>query len=186
MRKRLLILIFICFIINSVHAQINISVDNSCMTKNSILLAQELIKIFGKENVSELLDNNIRILLFFNVDSLGNMTLEKSKIHNNSSFEFQDSSINNIEKLMSDLNLNLKIKKGYFNICYERFPDWSDSASIKLISQDLFKENVQFLINVAFPGELLIYYELEKDKSIKEGKNITKYEYLESKINDSH
>lgn len=184
MRRRLLMFIFICFIINSLSAQIKISVDNSCMTKNSILLAQELIKILGKDNVSELLDNNIRILLFFNVDSIGNTTL--SMIRSNSSNEFQDSTIKKIEKLKSDLNLNLKIEKGYFTICYERFPDCSDTASIKLIAQDIFKEKEQILINVAFPGELLIYYELEKEKSIKEGKNITKYEYLENKINNSH
>lgn len=185
MRKRILILVFICFIINSVSAQINISVDNSCMEKNSILIAQELIKIFGKDYVSELLDNNIYLLLFFNVDSLGNMTLVKSIIRNNSSNESQNTS-NYIEKLKSDLNLNLRIKKGYFSICYERFQGWSDSASIELISRDLFKDKKQILINVAFPGELLIYYKLENEKLIKEGKNITNYEYLENKINNSH
>lgn len=186
MRKRILILVFISFIINSVNAQINISVDNSCINKNSKLIAQELIEIFGKDYVSELLDNNIRLLLFFKFDSLGNTTLEKSIIRNNSSIESQNSSISKIEKLKSDLNLNLKIKKGYFSICYERIPGWSDSASIKLISRDLYKDKEKILINVAFPGELLIYYELDNEKAKKEGKYMTKYEYLENKINNSH
>ncbi len=81
-------------LIISINAQIHISVNESCMAKNSTLLAQELIKTFGKNKVSELLDNEISLLILFNVDRLGNISLEKSIISNNNSNESPDSCIN--------------------------------------------------------------------------------------------
>lgn len=185
MKKGLFLFIFFGLLINWSSAQSDISVSNSCITKNSILLAQELIRTLGKDKVSEIVEKDIRLLLFFDVDSIGNVTLAKSLINDHGSNETQDSSRYDIEGLKLDLEQYLKIDKGYFTICYERFPDKSDSASIEIISKDLFKDNKPILLNVGFPGELLMYYKLDNEKLMQDGKGVTKYEYLEKKINNT-
>ncbi|MGC1391467.1 MAG: hypothetical protein WA816_10560 [Bacteroidales bacterium] len=183
MSNRINIIVLFFFIMNTLNAQLYISVDSNCGNKNSANLAQKLIDTLGEVEVAKLLDNEISIILIFKADKFGNLTFYRSRIRDykkvvlspTNSQKIQDDLI---EKLSHQLKKNLKVPKGYFILWYGPFPELSDSASYKIISKDLFGDKDYVLINVVFPGELTRLYDLEKEEAEKERKTLSKYDYL--------
>ena len=43
-------------------SQMNVSVDSDCLKRNSALISKVMIETFGKDSISFLLDNNIKIM----------------------------------------------------------------------------------------------------------------------------
>jgi hypothetical protein len=169
-----LILLLIAFSMEySSHAQINVSFDRDCLEKNSAILAQALIKSVGDDTVTEFLENGTQLLVFCEVDSLGRV------------FKFNKlTSKKNISKNIID-----KIKTYVINshirffICFEKPQRFSDCAAFKLITTDLFDENKKYLlINISFPGDLMMFYNNEKQKATEQGLTLSKYEYLLKQI----
>ncbi len=71
MINRLILLFITCFIVSFSKAQINVSLDRDCLSINSAMLAQSLIKVVGSNKVKELIENEVRFLSVWDVDSLG-------------------------------------------------------------------------------------------------------------------
>ena len=107
-----LALTFIC--LGSLRAQYNISVDSDCVNQNSILISRLLINELGEEKVKDYLENNIRFVVFFTIDSTGREEFYKARV-------FPDSLTNIIS---SELR-KIKIERNYFYICYARLPNHS-------------------------------------------------------------
>lgn len=157
---------------NSLFAQ-NVSVDNNCLNINSAMFGETLIQLKGESFVSKLLDENQSFLLFINVDSVGivrSVERVKSKININDDFVKEVSSFI-IEKEM------------HFYNCFEKPIGYSDNEAIEMLEKYQIPNNRGlYLINIAFPGELMILYNYKKDELLKQGINLSKIEYLKLQI----
>lgn len=71
MRNRLILLFITCFIVSFSNAQINVSLDRDCLSINSAMLAQSLIKVVGSNKVKELIENGVRFLSVWEADFVG-------------------------------------------------------------------------------------------------------------------
>ena len=70
--KHLLIAMFLYSYVSVLSfSQMNVSVDSDCLKRNSALISKVMIETFGKDSISFLLDNNIKIMFVSQVDSLG-------------------------------------------------------------------------------------------------------------------
>ncbi len=176
MTKILYFLTFSLLCTFSLKAQSNINVDSDCLNRNSLLLSRLLIKDLGEEKIKYFLENDIRFLIFYKVDSLGYTEFVRAKV-------FPDSLTNIVSR---EIDNQIKIRNNYFYVCYERFPNHTKESSLEIISRDLFKEQDYQFINVAFPGETMIMYNIEKDNANKKGKQLSKYEYLLTILNKNY
>jgi hypothetical protein len=168
------IILILCFLESLLYSQVNISLDRECTKKNSAIFAQALIDCVGEEKVIELLDNSIKIVTFWEIDSLGRIIRFNKLITEK---EISECFIDNLEIYFKKNDVRLFI-------CYEKLPDYCDSSAYKIITRDLIDRNEKtFLINVSFPGELLNLYNEQKEKANKEDISLTKYEYLNEQIN---
>jgi hypothetical protein len=166
----IIIILTICSLESSLFAQENISSDADCLKRNSAIFAKALIECEGVYKVEELLKNDITLLTFWDVDSLGNI-LKLDKLISNKSFSngFMDSVENYI----------IKNKKHFF-ICIEKISGNDEVDYYKIAKSDLFVDEKSHIINVAFPGELMIFYDYDRSNS----KNcmLSKYKYLQEQI----
>jgi hypothetical protein len=143
------------------------------MEKNSAILSSALIESTGIENISTLLDNNISLLTFWDVDSLGSV-IKLIKITSKEEIPFD------IKDKLTDFLINNNI---HFLICFEKPPGLKKCDAYNTISKDLFDENKRFvMINVPFPGDLMFSFNIEEDKAMEQGQHLTKIEYLQKMI----
>lgn len=155
------------------HSQIKLNLDGNCSDINAIIFSKYLINMKGKEFVLDLLERDFRIQVFADIDSLGYISSIK-KVRSNKKLT---------EKFEEDLKLNLKTDSLRFFICFVKSPGLSNEESLALIKQDLFtRDNPTHIINIGFPGNLMIMYRYERDKAKKEGLCLSKYDYLLSMI----
>jgi hypothetical protein len=150
----------------------NISFDKDCMKKNSAIFAQSLIEYAGENKVAELLKNDVTLLTFWEVDSLGRI-LKFDKLI--SKKELPEGFIDSIEMHL------IKNSKRFF-ICFEKLPGYSESDSYKLVTKNLFKKDKSHMMNFAFPGELMILYDYEKEESNGRNCGLSRYIYLQEQI----
>jgi len=169
-RLYLLIVFFLFVMPSSLYAQINVSLDRDCMKYNSSILSQSFIESVGEDTVTMLLDNDIRILIFIDVDSLG-CVLKFRKMSSNKKIS---------EDLINKVIKNLVETNKHFFICFEKLQGMKNCEAI---TKDLFDTNKKSIfINVAFPGELMSSYNYEMQIEKKQGLNLSKYEYLQRRI----
>lgn len=168
----IIIVITFCCLISSSYSQVNISFANDCMKKNSAIFAQFLIEYSGEHKVTELLKNDVTLLTFWEVDSLGRIFKFDKLISKN---ELPEGFIDSIEVHL------IKNSKRFF-ICFEKLPGYSESDSYKLVTKDLFRNNKSHMINLAFPGELMILYDYEKEDANSQNCGLSRYRYLQEQI----
>ena len=152
----------------------NVNNDHDCGFFNTTIFTQYLIDFKGKKFVSELLENDIGFLMFLKVDSSG-YVLELEWLKTRSKLP---------EHFKEELSHRFKTHPVSFFICFQ-YPHGGISQkghleSLKKIWRDegiLTYEN-----NVGFPAELMIGYEYEKKEAEKQGKSLSKYDYLISTI----
>ncbi|MBP1631523.1 MAG: hypothetical protein H6Q15_2416 [Bacteroidetes bacterium] len=174
MINKLVLLFITCFIVSFSSAQINVSLDRNCLSINSALLAQSLIKAIGADNVKELIENEVSFLSVSDVDSLGRICKFDKLLSQKGSLP---------EDAMNKLELYLIKRETRFFICYDKLPGINDNDAYKIITEDLFARNEKSLIiNVSFPGDLMILYEYEKEKAEKRNRKLSKYVYLRRQI----
>lgn len=148
----------------------NVVVSHDCLLKNSAIISESLINYQGENDVSEMLENGTRFLAYFIVDSTGKV-LKIKKV----SDRYVKTKIN-FEKLKCFL-----IEGGIsFNICYEAFPERTSEESTSILKETINrgKEN-SFIINVGFPGMLMLYYDSIETLS---SEKVSKINYLKSQI----
>lgn len=168
--RRFLALVFILLTFSKISAQVK--TDSDCIDWNNAILGQEFINTFGKKFVVEILEKNIYFGISLSVDSTGRVLT----LRNSGPKQKLDKSQSSL------LERNLIKKKYHFFICFERFPNYSISESNKIISKDLFKNVQSCFISVSFPGNYMMYYEIEKRKLNTKGKVLSKYDYLINQI----
>jgi hypothetical protein len=174
MRNRLILLFITCFIVSFSNAQINVSLDRDCLSVNSAMLAQSLIKVVGSNKVKELIENRVRFLSVWEVDSLGRISKFDKLLPQEGSLP---------EDAMNKLELYLIEREKRFFICFEKLPGISDNDAYKIITKDLFAGNRRsFIMNVGFPGDLIIPYEFEKEKAEKQNHKLSRYVYFRKQI----
>lgn len=174
MINRLILLFITCFIVSFSKAQINVSLDRDCLSINSALLAQSLIKVVGSNKVKELIENEVRFLSVWEVDSLGRICKFDKLLPQKGSLP---------ENAMNKLEHFLIKRETRFFICYDKLPGINDNDAYKIITEHLFARNEKSLIiNVSFPGDLMVLYEYEKEKAEKRSKKISRYEYFRRQI----
>lgn len=175
MVNRLLSTIILLITVNFTYSQINVKIEQDCMDNNSAIMAQTLINLLGEDTISKYLDNNTIILFGMYVDSLG--------------------SVKKIEKLYTKKEVPLYLnyiaekylinKRVRFYICYERLPDTGYEKSYRLIMNELKGEN-EHLINVSFPGNYMVLFEIDRRNAEKKHQILTKLDYLKAKIKIYH
>ncbi|MDO5666178.1 MAG: hypothetical protein Q4G63_13125 [Bacteroidia bacterium] len=172
--KILIITIFLYFSIFMLSfSQINISIDENCLKRNSALISKALIDTFGEDSIRFLLNNDIGIMFISQVDSLGNiLKIEKvrSKWVINNDF-------------VSSIEANLIKNKIRFYICYTQDPSNIQKNQIITSAREHFKNSNWKIINFGFPGELMNLYEYERKNARKESICLSKYDYLLRQIN---
>ena len=168
----IIIVITFCCLKSSLYSQVNISFDKDCMKKNSAIFAQFLIEYAGENKVAELLKNDVTLLTFWEVDSLGRI-LKFDKLI--SKKELSEGFIDSIEMHL------IKNSKRFF-ICFEKLSGYSESDSYKLVTKDLFKNKKSHMMNLAFPGELMILYDYEKEEANRQNCELSRYRYLQEQI----
>ena len=77
--------------------------------------------------------------------------------------------------------LLIKNNKRFF-LCFEKLSGYSESDSYKLITKDLYGNNKSHMMNVAFPGELMILYDHEKEEANRQNCGLSRYRYLQEQI----
>lgn len=176
MRNRLLFLLILCLLGFCSPAQINVSLDNLCMSKNAAILVRAMLDFAGRDTVSQMLESKTRVLFYWKVDSLGYV------------YEYADGlryREHNTEYLPKDFldrfMAYLIRKKICFYICYGNDPG-TRLAVVESHVRDEIKKEGFILINVAFPGEFRIYYDLARKKAEKEGWSLSRLEYMEEQI----
>jgi hypothetical protein len=171
MANRCIIIIVFFIIESSLYSQMNISFDNNCSRKNSAIFAQSMIEYAGEDKVAKLLENKIKILTFWEVDSLGRI-IKFKKILGKELLS---------EGFIDSLEIYLIKNDKRFFICYEKIPGYCDRDAYKITTKKLFEENKKaFISNLAFPGELIINYDLEKANN-QTGAS-SKYIFLQEQI----
>jgi len=171
MVNRLIIILALCCFKSSLFSQVNISFDKDCTKKNSAIFAQSLIEYMGENKVVEFLKNEVSFLTFCEVDSLGRIMKFDKLI---SKKKIPKTFINGIEVYL------IKNNKRFF-ICYEKLPGYSENDSYKIITKDFYENNKSYMVNVAFPGELLLFYDYEKEEA-NSNCGLSKYRYLQEQI----
>jgi hypothetical protein len=171
-KSKYIFLVFFLFSFFTANSQINLNFERDCLNKNSVILSHMFIESLGENTVKKILDNNIRMVILLNVDSLG-LVSDCEKIICKQNLP--------ISLTQNILNLLTKSKKPFF-ICYELPRGKNDEEAYKIISKGLFEDKKAILINVAFPGDLMTLYDYEKKEENKRGKSLTKYEYLQRRI----
>ncbi|MBP6979001.1 MAG: hypothetical protein KBB71_11880 [Lentimicrobiaceae bacterium] len=141
------------------------------MKKNSVIFAQSLIESMGENKVIELLKNDVTLLTFWEVDSLGRIMKFDKLI---SKKELPKNFMDSIEDHL------IKNNKRFF-ICFEKLPGYNESDSYKIITKDFYKNNKSHMINVAFPGELLLLHDYEKEEANSHC-GLSKYRILKKQI----
>jgi len=167
----IIVLTFCCFK-SSLYSQVNISFDKDCIKKNSAILAQSLIDYMGENKVAELLKDDITLLTFWEVDSLGRI-LKFDKLISKKELP---------KGFMDSIEVHLIKNNKRFFICFEKLPGYSESDSYKLVTKDLFKNNKSHMMNLAFPGELMILYDFEKEEANRPNCGLSRYRYLQEQI----
>jgi len=171
-KKFIILLLFFVFP-TTINAQ-NIGLGSNCWFYNQALLAHSFIEMKGEKSICEMLDKNIRVTLYCKIDSFGHVCkIERMRYFNSSNPNNKDT----ISK--TSLESYLKEKKIQFFICYAHDDGFSKEKSIELCKEDFRNgdgEYSLFLIN--FPGELMIGYDAEREKLIKQKMTLSKYDYL--------
>ncbi len=174
MINRLILLFITCFIVFFSNAQINVSLDRDCLSINSAMLSQSLIKVVGTDKVKELIENKVNFLSVWDVDSLGRIFRFNRLLAQKGLLP---------EGVMNKLEFYLIKKEKRFFICFEKLPGINDNDAYKIITKDLFAENKKsFIINVGFPGNLMMSYEYEKEKAEKQNQTLSRYVYFQRQI----
>lgn len=178
-RKILLFFVFVT-IVGSLCAKNDID-DRYCMEKNSALLSKILIDKLGKDKIVELLDNDIYILFYFEIDKNGNIKPLRTLISEEKPeiivpLRPIPNKIDTYDKIFTDLIKDLKIKKDYFSICIQESTGYT--KSYKINSKDIFGDCENIAINISFPGSLIKYYNIERDKANDNRMVLTKYDYF--------
>ena len=176
MGNRLFFLLILCLLGFCSPAQINVSLDNLCMSKNAAILDRAMLDFAGRDTVSQMLESKTRVLFYWKVDSLGYV------------YEYADGlryREHNTEYLPKDFldrfTVYLIRKKICFYICLARDSGSSEALAESYVRGIIKKEGF-ILINVAFPGEFRIYYDLARKKAEKEGRSLSRLEYMEEQI----
>jgi hypothetical protein len=105
------------------NAQINVSLDRDCLSINSAMLAQSLIKVVGSNKVKELIENEVRFLSVWDVDSLGRICKFDKLLSQKGSLP---------EDAMNKLELYLIKRETRFFICYDKLPGINDNDAYKI------------------------------------------------------
>lgn len=161
---------FLFFIFSSFfpsYSQVNLSFDRDCMIKNSSILSQLFIESLGKDTVIKLLEDDFRIVLLTDVDSLG-------RVMNCRKVFCKKKLPDSLEKKIT--SIFMETNKRFF-ICYELPPGKNNDEAHQLVAKHLFVTKKSELINISFPGEFMSYYEGKNRKL-----NLTKYEYLQRRM----
>jgi len=149
-------------------SQINVSIDSDCLKRNSAIISKAMIEVFGEESIKKMLDDNIQMVIMPLVDSVGRV-LKIEKIR--SKWSITNDFVASIE--------NHLITNGVrFYICYTKDPPDTQKSLIIDSARNCFKNNNSKGIAFGFPGELISLYEYEKEKALKEGVCLSKYDYL--------
>ena len=119
------------------------------------------------------MDNDVSFLMFCSVDSLGyvdkiNKITSKKKI---------------TRKFINEIEYKLIKDSVSFFLCYEKLPGLNEIDTVKKLKKDISSENkTTHLINVSFPGYLMLLYNFENDKKKSQGLTLSKYQYLKCQI----
>lgn len=111
--------------------------------------------------------------MFCSVDSLGyvdkiNKITSKKKI---------------TRKFINEIEYKLIKDSVSFFLCYEKLPGLNEIDTVKKLKKDISSENkTTHLINVSFPGYLMLLYNFENDKKKSQGLTLSKYQYLKCQI----
>ena len=154
-------------------SQMNVSVDSDCLKRNSALISKVMIETFGKDSISFLLDNNIKIMFVSQVDSLG-AVLKLDIVRSN--WIITNDFITLIETYLIESRIQ-------FYICYTQDPPNVPKSHIIASAREYFKNNDWKTINLGFPGELMDLYEYNRKKAKEKGVYLSKYDYLLMQIN---
>ncbi len=156
-------------------SQIKISFDRDCRDKNTILLAQLLIDAMGDGFVSNFLDEDNAIVLFFDVDSLGHIV--------DASIIKERKELGNC--LRKKIISALKSSDIKFTVCYQKIEGSSESKAYEYI-KSWFAERPTYTINVAFPGDVIGLYRLEKSTRDSHETELSKLQFFKKLIDESH
>jgi hypothetical protein len=170
MVNRLLSTIFLLIIVNIANCQINVKVENDCLENNTAILSQFLLDEFGESFVSFWLNNEMDIIFFIEVDSLGYV---KRLLRVNKKY-FDDKQISKFES-------QLIRKKIRFYICYGSLPGEGVEESRKIIISGLKGIN-EHIVSPSFPGQMMSLYNYNKEKN----QNFTKLNFFKKNIKKFH
>lgn len=149
-------------------SQINVSLDRDCLEHNAAIISKAMIETFGEDSIKYFLYNNIHMVFSPQVDSLG-LTL---KIHIiRSKWAITNDFTTSIESYLIE-------NKIHFYICYTKDPPDIQKSQIIAYAREHFKKNSTHIIAFGFPGALMTMYDIESKKALKEGINLSKYDYL--------
>lgn len=151
----------------------NVSVNNNCLNINSAIIGETLIQLKGESFVTKLLYENQSFLFFVNVDSVGCVkSVEKVK----SKIDINDDIVKDISSFIIENQMCV------YN-CFERPIGYSDKEAIEMIEKDLLpNDKGLYIVNISFPGDLMILYNYKKGELSKQGINLSKIEYLKLQI----
>jgi len=145
-------LVFLLVLYCKIFAQPTIKFGMDGMIDNSIILADILQEIYGKDTVESWIDTGSHNCIFLcDIDSFGYVKeIFRVLPRNGSKQVFNQADI-------SEIMLHIANKKIKFSIIYENENNEIEDSVRALISQELlsfFRKGNRHLVNVAFPGYL--------------------------------
>lgn len=175
MENKTVLLIWIFFLISLNSYGQNIGFGGDCMKRNSAKFAESLISFKGGDFVGELLNDNIKFVSVWEVDSIG---IVKRFINIPFKNKIPKEREEEIDTLMNELEVFLRNEKVHFQKCYDISSEDLESIRNNLISELKLNEE-PILINIGFPGLLMDTYLCEKNNK---NSQTSKLCFLENQI----
>ena len=163
-----IVLVIFSLIVIPLFSQVNISFENSCPEKDCAIIADAFVKVLGDSTVNQLLENEVRIGIVFEIDTLGRvLCIAKYR----SKTTFPKVYMNNIEHYLMNNDKR-------FCIWYEKPYDDEKKSYDLIVNSDESIKNTKIFFSAGFPCFLMKDYKLDSVNRTQ-----SKIEYLKTVIN---
>lgn len=168
--RGIILVILVLFSSVDLFSQINLSIEDDCLSKNSAIISEAMIEVFGEDSVKVWVNDGM--LFIAKVDSLGQLlNINLIRGFGRNKRVVTQNFTGQIEKFLIEHKLR-------FYICYARDPiDITEEIILKDLRKRM-KEKNEYIINFSFPEQRVLMYspELEKEEAL------SKYNYMLSLI----
>lgn len=168
--RGIILVILVLFSSVDLFSQINLSIEDDCLSKNSAIISEAMIEVFGEDSVKVWVNDGM--LFIAKVDSLGQLlNINLIRGFGRNKRVVTQNFTGQIEKFFIEHKLR-------FYICYARDPiDITEEIILKSLRKRM-KEKNEYIINFSFPEQRVLMYspELEKEEAL------SKYDYMLSLI----